>query len=46
VGLDRTMARRGLAVVEEMRGRHLAGDSQGPLRAYRPTMSQRIAVRA
>jgi hypothetical protein len=46
VGLDRTVARRGLAVVEEMRGRYLAGDGQGPIRAYRPTMAQRVAVRA
>jgi hypothetical protein len=46
VGLDRTVASRGLAVVEEMRGRYLAGDGQGLVRAYRPTMPQRIAVRA
>jgi len=46
VGLDRTVARRGLAVVEEMRGRYIAGDGQGLVRAYRPTMSQRVAPRA
>ena len=46
VGLDRTVARRGLAVVEEMRGRYLAGDAQGLIRAYRPTMPLRVAVRA
>lgn len=46
VGLDRTVPRRGLAVVEEIRGRYRAGDGQGLVRAYRPTMPLRVAVRA
>ena len=45
-GLDRTVTRRGLAIVEEMHGRHVAEASRGLIRAYRPMMVQRVCSRA
>ncbi|MPZ44871.1 MAG: hypothetical protein GEV05_16005 [Betaproteobacteria bacterium] len=40
VGLDRTVTRRGLAVVDAMLGRRLALTPMSPVRAYRPLMAQ------
>jgi hypothetical protein len=46
VGLDRTVPRRGLAVVEDRCVQELTGDGRGLMRAYRPLMQQRIAAHA
>jgi hypothetical protein len=45
-GLDRTVARRGLAVVDAIRGAQIPVDSRGDVRAYRPLMSQRLSGHA
>jgi len=45
VGLDRTIERRGLAVVDAARGRRIADQSAGRVRVYRPLMPQRVPVR-
>lgn len=45
VGLDRTVMRRGLTVVDVAHGRRIAQDSAGRVRVYRPLMAQRVAGR-
>jgi hypothetical protein len=46
VGLDRTVARRGLAVAEAKLAREAAQGSRGLIRAYRPIMQQRVSAPA
>ena len=42
-GLDRTVAKRAIAVAQEPQAQHLARASAGRIRAYRPLMAQRVA---
>lgn len=44
-GLDRTVARRGLAVAADAQARRAADGSGGLIRAYRPLLPQRLAAR-
>ena len=44
-GLDRTLPRRGFAVVDQVHGRLIAAGHPGLIRAYRPLMPQRVPGR-
>ena len=43
VGLDRTVARRAIAIADASQGGRVAEASRGTVRAYRPLMAQRLA---